>query len=403
MPLNRILEAPVLSAVVAAAVVLMLAALVRVSYKKHFNIWLFFYLRQRLRNALRNKKLPERHIIISICDHFDFGSSGKYREGEENVIRQWEELYPPLSDRHRDSNGVNLLHTWFFPPHYNRGDYLERLVKLCAGGYGEIELHLHHDHIEPFPDTSETLRKKIRDSVENYGRFGVFCLPGGKRTFGFIHGDWALDNSRRGGKYCGVNDEIKILAGEGCYADFTFPCLHEAQSSKVNSIYYAVDDPQRPKSHDTGEDVRVGGTQAGDLMIIQGPLMLTRKRKLGFPFFPSIESSELQGFSTLYLKRAATWVKANIHVKGRPEWVFVKLHTHGAMGMNFEHNLGAMADSFFTELERKYNNPVDGYLHYVSAREMYNIIKAAEAGRSGNPHQYRDFEIPRYTYLKEKS
>jgi hypothetical protein len=26
---------------------------------------------------------------------------------------------------------------------------------------------------------------------------------------------------------------------------------------------------------------------------------------------------------------------------------------------------------------------------------MYNIIKAAEAGKTGNPADYRDFELPR--------
>ena len=54
---------------------------------------------------------------------------------------------------------------------------------------------------------------------------------------------------------------------------------------------------------------------------------------------------------------------------------------------------------FFTDLERTYDNPENGLLHYVSAREMYNIIKAAEAGKSGNPGKYRDYEIPRYVYL----
>ncbi len=32
-------------------------------------------------------------------------------------------------------------------------------------------------------------------------------------------------------------------------------------------------------------------------------------------------------------------------------------------------------------------------LHYVTARELYNVIKAAEAGRSGNPGALRDFQI----------
>src|SRR5262249_39602993 len=32
-------------------------------------------------------------------------------------------------------------------------------------------------------------------------------------------------------------------------------------------------------------------------------------------------------------------------------------------------------------------------LHFVTAREAYNIVKAAEAGLSGNPNDYRDYEI----------
>jgi len=187
----------------------------------------------------------------------------------------------------------------------------------------------------------------------------VFCLPDGTRTFAFIHGDWALDNSR-GGRHCGVNDEIRILAEEGCYADFTFPSLGDAQPSKINSIYYVTDDPDRPKSYNTGEDVVVGGRQSGDLMMVQGPLVLRTKRRYGIPFFPAIEAAELEGASAPAADRVRAWISANVHVKGRPEWLFVKLHTHGAMSGNFDHNLGDTADAFFTELERTYCNPREG-------------------------------------------
>jgi hypothetical protein len=45
-------------------------------------------------------------------------------------------------------------------------------------------------------------------------------------------------------------------------------------------------------------------------------------------------------------------------------------------------------------LERAYNDGERYVLHYVSAREVYNIIKAAEAGKQGNPNEYRDFILP---------
>jgi hypothetical protein len=49
----------------------------------------------------------------------------------------------------------------------------------------------------------------------------------------------------------------------------------------------------------------------------------------------------------------------------------------------------------FERLEGRYNDGRHFVLHYVSAREMFNIVKAAEAGRSGNPNDYRDFVLPK--------
>lgn len=56
--------------------------------------------------------------------------------------------------------------------------------------------------------------------------------------------------------------------------------------------------------------------------------------------------------------------------------------------------LGAAADAMHAHLERAYNDGVRHVLHYVTAREAYNIIKAAEAGHAGDPNDYRDFELP---------
>jgi len=32
-------------------------------------------------------------------------------------------------------------------------------------------------------------------------------------------------------------------------------------------------------------------------------------------------------------------------------------------------------------------------VHYVTAREMYNIVRAAEDGEFGNPGNFRDYEL----------
>lgn len=56
--------------------------------------------------------------------------------------------------------------------------------------------------------------------------------------------------------------------------------------------------------------------------------------------------------------------------------------------------LGATAHTMHDHLEHAYNDGERHVLHYVTAREVYNIIKAAEAGMSGNPDAWRDFELP---------
>ena len=45
-------------------------------------------------------------------------------------------------------------------------------------------------------------------------------------------------------------------------------------------------------------------------------------------------------------------------------------------------------------LESRYNDGKQYVLHYVTAREVYNIIKAAEAGSAGDPNNYRDYLLP---------
>jgi hypothetical protein len=197
-----------------------------------------------------------------------------------------------------------------------------------------------------------------------------------------------LENGRN---FCGVNDELTVLAEEGCYADFTFPALfHMAQPRQSNSIYYAEDDPQRPKSHDRGTPVRVGGQPSGQLMIVQGPLGLCRRsgRRL-----PRPEDGDVTGTNPATPERVDAWVRANIHLPGRPEWVFVKVHTHGAADGNLNGLLGSGFDALFTDLEARYNDGRRWRLHYVTAREMYNMVKAAEAGHAGDPSDYRDFSI----------
>ena len=388
--------------VVLFTVVVAIAALVvRDMRRRNVGLWLGEY----LRGGWRPPPAPAgvtRHLMFCFVDHFEpqFGRP-KY-DVECARVARWRRDYPRLCAEHRDADGRHPVHTFFYPEEEYRPEHLDPLVEMCREGLGEIEIHLHHHE-----DTEAGLREKLRrftaTLVERHD-----ALPRDPRTgqpqWAFIHGNWALDNSHPIKDFCcGVNNELQVLAAEGCYADFTLPSAPSpCQTSMINSIYYATDDPERPKSHDRGERVRVGGAPVGDLMIVQGPLGLNwRSRRFGL--VPRIENADLRTSSPPSPARADAWVRTGVHVAGRPEWVFVKVHTHGAPERDVDVLLGEPMARMFGHLEARYNDGRDWKLHYVSAREMYNIIKAAEAGRDGDPGQYRDYLIPRPRYAQPPS
>jgi len=43
----------------------------------------------------------------------------------------------------------------------------------------------------------------------------------------------------------------------------------------------------------------------------------------------------------------------------------------------------------------RYNDGKSWALHYVTAREMYNVALAAMEGKAGDPAQYFDYKLPR--------
>ena len=40
-------------------------------------------------------------------------------------------------------------------------------------------------------------------------------------------------------------------------------------------------------------------------------------------------------------------------------------------------------------------------LHFMTAREAFNVIKSAEDGKQGNPEDYRDYKIGKYRNMVE--
>ena len=355
---------------------------------RNMQTWIVSHLRYR---APRVADRPV-HVMFCFVDHFEPGWRGADMETQRRRVDRWCTDYRALASRHRDSDGRPPQHSFFYPEEEYAPEHLDKLAELCADGYGEIEVHLHHDN-----DTEANFRKTLSGfcTVLN-DRHGA--LPrdpdSGELRFAFIHGNWCLDNSRPDGRWCGIDNEISLLRELGCYADFTLPSApSDTQTRTINSIYYATDDPTRPKSHDRGVPARVGGRPEGDLLLIQGPLGLNWKDRR-FGIIPRIENADVRGGQPPTQQRVDAWVRTGVHVQGRPEWVFVKIHTHGTQEADMDTLLGPKMDAMHAYLEATYNDGSHFVLHYVSAREAYNIAKAAEAGCEGNPGDYRDFLLP---------
>src|SRR5262249_128219 len=159
-------------------------------------------------------------------------------------------------------------------------------------GYGEVEIHLHHEN-----DTAQALRDKLLAFKDIFGnRHGLLSRrrDDGAMGYAFVHGNWGLCNSRPDGSWCGVNDELDMLREPGCYPGFTFPSAPApTQTPTINSIYYAWNRPGRPRSADHGVALGTAPQPANSLLLVQGPLLFDwGRRKLGL--VPRLENGCLQ-------------------------------------------------------------------------------------------------------------
>jgi hypothetical protein len=346
----------------------------------------------RNRSRMRRNRGGPVDLFLCIVDHFE-PHLGRVADAVAHArLEEWLTQYPRIAGSHRDADGRTPAHSFFYPWDEFDPWEMERLAGLCAEGWGEIELHLHHAD-----DTDAGLRAKIREALRAYrGSGALSSWSDGRPAFAFIHGNWALDNSRceNGRNFCGVNNELTVLMEEGCYADFTFPAWpNQAQPRLTNTIYYAVDDPARPKSHDRGTPARAGGVGPPGLLLVQGPLG-PRLRRTARGLRPQMEDADLAHSRRYSTERLHGWVRTAIHVEGRPDRLFIKLHTHGCDDRNRPALLGKDLEALFRDAEAFYNDGRRYRLHYVTARQMFNVIKATGAGAPGEPEAARDWLLP---------
>ena len=340
------------------------------------------------------------HLVIAMANHFEpsiVPENGSLRapyQEQERRVDSWCRDYPRLAEAWHDSDGHPFVQTYFYPAEQYDRRLIQSLAAHCNAGWGEIEIHLHHGILTP--DTAENTRRQLihfRDALGSEHGCLSYLDGSSSPRYAFVHGNFALANSADE-NFCGVDDEMLVLADTGCYADLTLPTasFHQAQVAKINSLYECALPLSQRAPHRRGRDLESGRPPKIFPLIIQGPLMPRlsprSSQKVG------LENGAITQRNPLSLARLHLWKRAAISVRGRPDWLFIKLHCHGMDPTQQNAVLGSPMRDFLRDLVggAEQRNEV---LHFVSAREMVNIILAACDAREGNPGAYRDYRFKR--------
>jgi hypothetical protein len=289
----------------------------------------------------------------------------------QSRVALWRSAWPTIANRCKpDSAGNPPRYTFFFPQEEYRPTLVEPLAEMVRDGIADVEVHLHHDGEG---------RQNFIDRITSFcdvlhGKHGLLRERDGKLTFGFIHGNWALDNSRPDGRWCGLNDEIQTLRDLSCYADFTMPSGDSpTQARLINTIYWCTDDPDRPKSYDHGVPVGIGGAIEGDLLMIPGPLGIRWRDRL----LPRLETGELSRGNLATPYRVRRWVELAPRIGVD---AFIKLYTHGTQERNSSVLLHNGLESAFNLLVEEASQR-HCTMYFVSAWQMYLAIDAIRQRR----------------------
>jgi hypothetical protein len=362
--------------------------------------WLVRYPFARASSFLERTASERKHVIFTIANHFEpsWKQSGLLDLDTQRLrLDEYFKTARKTGEAVVDADGTKFRHTNFFPAEQYHKELLDTLAAMQAEGLGETEIHLHHG-VEK-PDTAENLRKTLinfRDRLAGEHHCLSRMDGAGDPMYAFVHGNNALGNSASG-RFCGVNEEVQILSETGCYADMTLPSAPaESQMPVINQIYECALSLNEKMPHRRGKRVEVTENSESEPqlpLIVTGPLIFNWTRRIkGFPV-PRIEDGALAANQPMNLARFRRWMNANVTVKGRSDWVFVKLYCHGFFDYDRSACIGEDARRFFSEIIENGEKSGEYKVHFASARETFNIILAAMDGAAGDPNNYRNYRL----------
>jgi hypothetical protein len=341
---------------------------------RHAEIWLAPYLKDRLRR--RFQPTQPRRAWVAITDHYEPLGQGASLETARDRVAQWREKWPRIADdAPRDAAGQRPQYSFFYPQEEYQRELLDGLAEMVRLGVGDVEVHLHHHD-----ERREAFIQKVTEFCARLtGDHGLLRRHEGRTAFGFIHGNWALDNSRPDGQWCGLNGEVALLRDLGCYADFTMPSAPSpTQGRIVNQIYWCTNhSDHRPRSFDQGIEASVGGGRRGDLLMMTGPLGI----RFGDRLLPRLENGELASYDPATEARVHQWFDLAPRIG---EDIFLKLFAHGAQQRNLESLLGGDLSNLYRWLaEEAQRRGIE--IHWATAWQMFQAADALmQPGKSAS-------------------
>jgi hypothetical protein len=157
-----------------------------------------------------------------------------------------------------------------------------------------------------------------------------------------------------------------------------------SQVGKVNAIYECGLELGQRAPHRRGRNLATGRAPRLFPLMVQGPLMLGLRRDDNRRPSMFMENGALTAAQPPSMGRLRLWARAAIAVRGRFDWVFVKLHCHGMDPRDESAMYGSALQRFLSELTAEARAGAFT-LHFVTAREMVNVVLAACDGREGSP------------------
>jgi hypothetical protein len=300
--------------------------------------------------------------------------------GMRDILR----AFASLATKHIDSDGKKFQLTFACPGRNHDSITLNMLTEYCRRGLGEVE------YLIPWDYSSEaSMREELEQGLRRFNSYGWMKAANSEIRFAVVR-----EGSGSEGGEADFQWQASVLSDLGCYADMSYPGVRRSRpQSMVNTMFMVS--PADKEQYNESDELRAGRLGKGGLLVIKGPFLIdwTDWR---LTLRPYVEDGHLSPEAPPDPGRVDSWVRANVHVIGQPNWIFVKLMIDGLSDAASARSLRHSLDRSLMYLEEVCNDGERYRLRYVTAREMYNVAMAAQALKSGNAGLFRDYLVEPY-------